>query len=79
MGDDSIIMQALHTFGERKHETCRFGDLTESWVNGVEPTVAPLCRWEPPCAIPPGMSRVWGGLVEFYRDCAMCECHERLP
>lgn len=72
-------LETLHALGERRHETCRWGDLTETYRDGGVPGVAPLCRWKPPHEIPPGMNRAWGGLVEFHRDCAICECHERLP
>lgn len=69
-----------HEAGERKHETCRFGRLTEAWIvslNGTErPTCAPLCCWTLPKDAPPGIARAWGGLVEFERDCAVCHAHQ---
>lgn len=67
--------------GERRHETCRHGSLTPAWtvsMSGREtPTLLPLCGWanEQPDA-PPAMRRAWGGLVEFDRDCAVCQSHE---
>jgi hypothetical protein len=62
--------------GERRHELCRFGRLTEAYAvetYGREtPTTMPLCTWEPEGAIPPAMKRAWGGAVEYERDCAVC-------
>lgn len=67
-------------YGERKHETCRFGRLTEAWRGDGDPermvpTVLPLCTWKAPEPRPPAVDRAWGGLVEFDRDCAVCLAH----
>jgi hypothetical protein len=73
-------MSDAHQYGERKHETCRFGTLTKAWRMGMEggstPEVAPLCTWQVPDEAPPGLKRGWGGLVEFGRDCAVCVAHK---
>lgn len=68
--------------GERRHETCRYGALTEAWdVDGITgreiATLTHLCHWEPP-ACPPALARMWGGLVEPARDCAVCPVYEAL-
>lgn len=65
------------SFGERRHELCRFGRLTEAFViDGAKetPTSAPLCTFEPSGHVPPALKRAWGGLIEFDRDCAVCWC-----
>lgn len=68
--------------GERRHETCRFGMLTQAFIVPVEggrhtPTVIPLCTWRPePC--PPALTRQWGGAVELDQDCAVCSVHDPL-
>ena len=62
--------------GERRHETCRFGTLTEAWSTfesgALTATVVPLCSWELPDEAPPAARRAWGGRVEPHRDCAVC-------
>lgn len=62
--------------GERRHETCRFGRLTEAWSSfesgHLSATVVPLCLWEMPEPAPPAAVRGWGGRVEPERDCAAC-------
>lgn len=69
-------------YGERKHETCRFGRLTEAYsgpaldMKAMKPGVAPLCTWALPEPCPPGLRRQWGGLVDFERDCAVCLAHK---
>ncbi|AXQ68231.1 hypothetical protein HOT99_gp027 [Caulobacter phage CcrBL10] len=74
----------LIAVGERRHETCRFGRLTEVWEvdprTGKEKAgVGPLCTWEPAGDVPPGLKRVWGGLIELDRDCAVCLAHREVP
>lgn len=70
--------------GERRHETCRYGTLTASWVgDGLsgkwEPGVSPMCCWRVPEPCPPAVKRAWGGnIVEFDRDCAVCPAHDPL-
>lgn len=49
--------------GELRHETCRFGRLTEAWT-GAGPSVVPLCTWAIPDPAPPALLRSWGGRVE---------------
>lgn len=70
------------SYGERKHETCRFGTLTEAWVGRdperMVPTVMPLCLWRVPEPAPPALTRSWGGAVEFDRDCAVCLAHREV-
>ena len=62
--------------GELRHEQCRYGRLTEAWhyapVGGETPTVIPLCGWQIPEPAPPAAVRVWGGAVDYQRDCAKC-------
>lgn len=70
------------SFGERRHELCRFGRLTEAFViegDKETPTLAPLCTWDPPGPTPPALQRVWGGLIEVERDCAVCWCFQEAP
>ncbi|AFU86513.1 hypothetical protein D869_gp031 [Caulobacter phage CcrRogue] len=74
----------LLAVGERRHETCRFGRLTEQWEvdprTGKEtPGTAPLCTWEPEGDVPPAHKRVWGGIIELDRDCAVCFAYRELP
>lgn len=79
--------------GERRHETCRYGRLTETWtVEGGSvhppsvrealdrgtPGLAPLCSFEPKGPVPPALLRAWGGLVDFAQDCAMCDAYEEV-
>lgn len=74
--------------GERRHETCKFGRLTETWAMSGgwssmpwsrervgTPGLAPLCMWTPADPHPPAVARAWGGLVSFERDCAVCRAH----
>jgi hypothetical protein len=67
--------------GEERHERCRYGTLTKAFhmtMSGEEtPTVLPLCTFRPKPA-PPAVRRAWGGLVDFDRDCAVCECYAPL-
>jgi hypothetical protein len=66
-------------YGERKHETCAYGRLSEAWFceAGVEAaTVVPLCSFPLPEPSPPALVRAWGGRVEFDRDCATCIAHK---
>lgn len=77
---DDRLQRELHERGERRHETCRFGTLTPALNIAFEdlsetPMVVPLCNWKPPSPCPPNLKRDWGGLVEYARDCAVCECH----
>lgn len=76
---------AAHDYGERKHETCKFGTLNPAFIvqppvddepPKERPTLAPICNWQPPEPHPPGIRRAWGGLVEFERDCAVCSAHQ---
>lgn len=46
--------------------------------NPWKPIVMPLCAWRPKESWPPTLTRVWGGAIEFDRDCAACPCFERL-
>lgn len=63
--------------GERRHETCRFGTLTEAYQYGTDlKTHFPLCTWKPSTPAPPAMSRAWGGMIDLARDCAVCQAHE---
>lgn len=67
--------------GERRHESCRYSDLSEAWYvayDGKETaSIAHLCRWSPgPC--PPALARMWGGVVEPDRDCAACPVYDPL-
>jgi hypothetical protein len=69
--------------GERRHEQCRYGRLTEAFhidhATGREtPTCLPLCTFKPAGPIPPALEREWGGLVDFDRDCAVCDAYEAL-
>ncbi len=64
--------------GELRHETCRFGRLTEAWFHehGRDtPVVVPLCTWNLPEATPPAILRWWGGGVKPERDCVGCSAH----
>jgi len=63
-------------YGERKHESCMYGTLTPAWLNGDAATLLPLCSWPLPDPAPPAVSRAWGGLVEYDRDCATCIAHK---
>jgi hypothetical protein len=63
-------------YGERKHESCMYGTLTPAWLNGDADTLLPLCNWQLPDPSPPAVSRAWGGLVEYDRDCATCIAHK---
>lgn len=70
------------SFGERRHELCRFGRLTEAWtIDGAKetPTSAPICTFAPAGPVPPALARAWGGLIEFDRDCAVCWCFAEIP
>ena len=62
--------------GESRHETCRFGTLTEAYfhspVGGETQGVRPLCTWSIPEPAPPAAVRGWGGAVEPMRDCLKC-------
>ncbi len=62
--------------GELRHETCRWGTLTEthlySAVGGWKPSVRPLCTFTAPIPLPPPLLRAWGGDVEPNRDCVSC-------
>lgn len=65
------------SFGERRHELCRFGRLTEAYaIQGDKqiPMSSPLCTFQPPEPTPPALQRAWGGLIEVDRDCAVCWC-----
>lgn len=70
--------------GELRHEKCRHGTLTTAFkvkvlsAEGGEPTVIPLCLWQPPENAPPAIRRSWGGAIEFDRDCAVCKAFEAL-
>lgn len=69
--------------GERRHEQCRFGTLTEAYsidaITGREqPMVIPLCTFDPPGPVPPALNRAWGGSIEVERDCAVCPAYQRL-
>jgi hypothetical protein len=72
-------------FGERRHEKCRYGRLTEAYVGDVgggpmKPEAAPLCGYMPDEPLPPILRRSWGGgLVDFATDCALCERYTELP
>lgn len=66
--------------GEEKHETCRYGRLSEGWTismlpNGRQKTVeglVSLCTWSLPHPAPPAAIRAWGGLVDMEKDCRVC-------
>lgn len=63
------------SFGERRHELCRFGRLTEAYeIEGGKETAgtAPLCTFPTPDQCPPAMTRAWSGLIDVERDCALC-------
>jgi hypothetical protein len=60
--------------GELRHETCRFGRLTEAWIGG-DASVVPLCTWAIPDPAPPALLRAWGGRVEPERDCKGCAAY----
>ena len=65
------------SFGEVRHERCKFGRLTEAYLinpNGETPSSAPLCTFTPPDPVPPGLTRAWGGIIDVERDCAKCWC-----
>jgi hypothetical protein len=69
--------------GEARHEICRFGTLTEAFridaTSGRQtPTVIPLCLWRLPDDCPPAVKRMWGGAIEFDRDCAVCRAFDPL-
>lgn len=74
------MTDAATTFGEARHETCRFGTLNPAWVYGgvsePTPSLIPICSWKPCGPHPPALSRAWGGAVEFDRDCAVCNAHK---
>ena len=65
--------------GELRHETCRYGGMTEAFhisLDGEEtPTVIPICTWRVPEPAPPAIVRHWGGGIEVERDCAVCKAH----
>ena len=68
---------ATVSFGERRHELCRFGRLTEVFaIDGDKETAGsgPLCTFDPPGPVPPALDRVWHGLIDVERDCAVCWC-----
>lgn len=83
-----------YELGEDRHMRCRYGDLTGAISVSVDALqrahddgrevpfeaagTLPLCRWRPPEASPPALSRAWGGLVEFERDCAVCKAFSEL-
>lgn len=73
-------MADLKFLGMRRHETCRFGTLSEAWIveeDGTEtPTLQPLCHWELPARSPPAVRRVWSGAVDYDKDCAACLAHD---
>ncbi|AFU87547.1 hypothetical protein CcrKarma_gp030 [Caulobacter virus Karma] len=74
----------LMAVGERKHETCRYGRLTEMWTTNLVTNketagVAPLCTFDPPGDLPPALKRVWGGIIDLDRDCAVCLAHREVP
>ncbi len=74
---DRIIAE-LTERGERRHETCRFGRLTQAWIieGGRETaTLIPICDWSPARPHPPAIRRAWGGDVDFVRDSAVCDAH----
>ena len=65
------------SFGERRHELCRFGRLTEAFTiqgNETTPGSATFCTFQPQAPVPPALTRAWGGLVDVDRDCAVCWC-----
>lgn len=65
-------------YGERKHETCTYGTLSEAWfceAGSEAATLVPLCTFKVPDPSPPALTRAWGGLVDFDRDCAVCLAH----
>ena len=68
--------------GERRHETCRHGRLTEAWcvemVGKKTPTVIPLCGWRVPEPCPPAVKRAWGGNAIDTEDCAACQAYDPL-
>lgn len=84
----------LFARGEDRHMRCRYGQLTGAIAIDVEEFrrdqeagrplkweeggTLPLCYWKPPEPCPPALKRAWGGLVEFERDCAVCQCFEEL-
>lgn len=73
---------ATVSFGERRHELCRFGRLTEVFaIEGDKETAGsgPLCTFDPPGPVPPALTRVWGGLIDVERDCAVCWCFAEVP
>lgn len=71
----------LYDLGERRHEQCRFGVFADEAYSvdeatGTEtPIVMPLCAWEPLGPAPPAIARLWGGAIDFDRDCAVCTCY----
>lgn len=78
--------RASYDYGERKHETCRFGIFAQEAYRvpfltdeGGEPFAMPLCAWRPPEPHPPAVTRAWGGAIEFERDCAVCLAHQTIP
>jgi hypothetical protein len=74
-----------YLYGERKHETCRFGTLNQAFIVRPSlhdappeqtPTLVPICNWKVADTAPPAIRRIWGGSVEYERDCAVCLSHE---
>lgn len=72
-------------YGERKHETCKFGTLNPAFTFqppiddepiDARPALMPICNWQPQSPCPPAVTRSWGGAVEYDRDCAVCLAHK---
>lgn len=75
------LQRELEARGEERHETCRFGRLTEAWLveHGAETALSiPVCDWEPAKPHPPAIRRAWGGDVQYARDCAICDAHREV-
>lgn len=68
-----------------RHHECRWGRFTPAY-QAREPDrgwdaagVAHLCVWPIPDTAPPAIRKVWGGLVDPSKDCAICKAFEPLP
>lgn len=67
-----------YEIGERRHETCRYGVFSATAFcvgeRGEETPECPppLCALPLPEGLPPVLGRLWGGQIEFARDCAVC-------
>lgn len=79
------MAETLFQRGERRHEECRFGRLTSGYEGpslepgDMKPVILPICMWQVQKPCPPAVDRAWGGnLIEYDRDCAVCDAFQKL-